>query len=211
MADAVPSTPLFRLPRRPTDGALARGASPAGAEAARHDRPPPAVICRGSFPAGMSLRAIPLDLSLLRQALSIEHEFGTASLLELGRVALFLERAFYAEGSLVRTPTGIAFTLVNPPLRIGAFRGARLLLDGAEVAPTGCRVRVEGAPTALPFSAIDREHPLLLSPGKALHLEADLPPPAPGRHVVRLELRSSAIPPLVWIEVHDEIRPGPPT
>ncbi len=155
----------------------------------------------------MSLRGIPLDLSLLRQAVTIDHEFGAASLLELARVARFLEHAFYERRSLVRTPYGIAFTLTNPPLRLGAFKALRLFVDGTLVPAERSRVRAAGA-EPVRFSDIDSAHPFRLTLGQSMRLEAELLPVGPGTHVLRLELQSAAIPPLVWIEIHDSVR-GP--
>jgi hypothetical protein len=156
----------------------------------------------------MGLRTIPIDFSLIRQAASIDHEFGASALLELARVGRFLERAFYDPGSLVRTPSGIAFDLANPPLRVGAFKWARLLVDGTAVPAEHCRVRPEGAEAAQRFADLSGERPLIWPTGRSARFEADLLP-RPRRPTLRLELRSVAIPPLVWIELADRVRPGP--
>src|ERR1700686_1814169 len=62
-----------------------------------------------------------LDVSLLRDGLSIGWQFGARSLEQLVRVAQFLEHCVYEPGTMSRTPDGVAFTLHNPPLRMGAF------------------------------------------------------------------------------------------
>jgi hypothetical protein len=156
----------------------------------------------------MGLREIALDFSLLRQGLSIEHEFGPAALAELVRVARFLEQAFYEPASLVRTERGVAFTLLNPPLRVGAFGTARLLFDGVPLPRERCSFLPSGLEVSRRFSEVDRARPLILSPGRSVRFEMELEPPKPGRHEVRLELKSIAIPPLVWIEIYDTVRPG---
>lgn len=155
----------------------------------------------------MSLRAIPLDLSLIRQALTIEHEFGTASLLELARVAQFLEHAFYVPSSLVRTPTGGAFRMANPPLRVGAFERVRLRVDGTLLPPERGRIGPDLALAPIPFHQIDRSHPMTWMPGESKRIEFDLSPFSEGRHELRLELQNIAVPPLVWIEISDGLHP----
>ncbi|MCI4357604.1 MAG: hypothetical protein L3J95_04460 [Thermoplasmata archaeon] len=156
----------------------------------------------------MGLREIALDFSLLRQGLSIEHEFGAAAFAELVRVGRFLEHAFYESGSLCRTERGVTFVLLNPPLRMGAFGSARLLFDGVPVAAERSSFEVEGGGHSRPFSEIDPLHPMVLAPGQRVRFFMELDPPGPGRHEVRLELKSVAIPPLVWIEIFDTVRAG---
>jgi hypothetical protein len=154
----------------------------------------------------MGLREIALDFSLLRQGLTIEHEFGPAALAELVRVGRFLEHAFYEAGSLRETDRGIVFALVNPPLRLGAFRALRLLVDGHPVPPERCAWSEEGNPVQRRFSEIDPLHPIVLAPGRPIRFEVEVDRPRPGRHVLRLEFQSVAIPPLVWIEIYDSVR-----
>jgi hypothetical protein len=154
----------------------------------------------------MGLRTIPIDLSLIRQAASIEHEFGPAALVELVRVARFLERAFYVPGSLARTASGIAFDLANPPLRTGAFKWARLLVDGTALPAEHCRVRSDRESTAQRFADLSETGPLVWPTGRPAYFEADGVRAGKGLHLVRLELRSVAIPPLVWIEFSDRVR-----
>jgi hypothetical protein len=62
-----------------------------------------------------------LDLSLLRQGIRIGWEFGIQSIAELARVGELVERSVYEPSSLATAPGGIRFTLLNPPLRMGAF------------------------------------------------------------------------------------------
>ncbi len=154
----------------------------------------------------MGLREIALDFSLLRQGLSIEHEFGPSALAELVRVGRFLEHAFYEAGSLRETEHGIEFGLVNPPLRMGAFRSVRLLVDGQPVAPGRCAWSEPESPVRRRFSEIDPLHPIVLVPGRPIRFGAEIDRPGPGRHVLRLEFQSVAIPPLVWIEIYDSVR-----
>lgn len=155
----------------------------------------------------MGLREIALDFSLLRQGLSIEHEFGAAALAELVRVGRFLEGAFYRPGSLVARGRDVSFVLLNPPLRVGAFRAARLLFDGTPVPASQCRFGPEGEEASRRFSELDDLHPMVLLPGRPVHFHMEIDPPPSGRHEVRLELSSLVIPPRVWIEIFDSVRP----
>ncbi|HEV2166032.1 MAG TPA: hypothetical protein VGS23_03500 [Thermoplasmata archaeon] len=155
----------------------------------------------------MGLREIALDFSLLRQGLSIEHEFGPAALEELARVGRFLEHAFYEPGSLVRTPTGVSFVLLNPPLRLGAFRSARLLFDKTPVPAERCAFDLEGGSGPRRFSELGPDRPLVHPPGRRMRYDLEIARPGRGRHEVRLELQSVAIPPLVWIEIFDSVHP----
>jgi len=147
------------------------------------------------------------DLSLAHEGLQVVLGFGVGSLHGLLGVAELLERSVYEPASLRRTPDGFEFTLLNPPLRMGAFRSARLLWNGVAVAPDRVAVRPGLAATWIPFSAIDAAHPVDLPVGERNVFRAH-PEPAPaGRQRVRLELHSVAIPPMVWFEFADEARP----
>ena len=145
-------------------------------------------------------------LSLVRQGIALEVGFGTRSLEALVDLAETVEQSVYAAGSLVRTETGLAFLLANPPLRVGAFRALRASVNAQVVAPDRLRFR-PGAGTAWRTAAtLGPERPLLLEPGRATELDlggVEVPPS--GRARVRLELESVAIPPLVWVEFDDEV------
>lgn len=157
----------------------------------------------------MSCRSVRLDLSLLRQAVDLERESGFASLEELARLGDFLEHAFYEHGSLRPVERGVEFRLLNPPLRMGAFRSARVAFDGRAVAPGDVFVEVEGAsPRAL--SEVDLARPLTIPSGRpsTFTLQLDAPPRRLVHHAVRLELASVAIPPIVWIEFTDRLHGG---
>jgi hypothetical protein len=145
-------------------------------------------------------------LSLLRQGFSVEKEFGTHSLESLLSVAEMVEESVYERGSLTRTSNGLSFRLNNPPLRTGAFSSLRLLVDGAPV--PGERARVRGGP-GLPWrdlTDISTERPLELRPGEVTEIAMGLSPPGGAKKLaVRLELQSTAIPPLVWFEFTDTL------
>lgn len=154
----------------------------------------------------MSDRRFGSWLSLLRQGLSIERVFGRHSLEALVSVAETIEESVYERGSLARTPNGFSFRLSNPPLRIGAFSSLRLIVDDAPV--TAERVRLRGG-RGLPWRStadISKEHPLALAPGDRIEfaVEDTLPEGAPELRI-RLELQSTAIPPLVWFEFRDDL------
>ena len=145
--------------------------------------------------------------SLLRQGLSVEREFGRHSLETLISVAETIEESVYERGSLMRTANGLTFCLNNPPLRIGAFSSLHLILNERPVPAE--RVRVRYGP-GLPWRAvteITRERPLELGPGARIELGVDGPLPDGVRELrIRLELQSTAIPPLVWFEFRDSLR-----
>jgi hypothetical protein len=149
-----------------------------------------------------------LDVSLLKDGLTIGWQFGTRSLEQLVRVAQFLEHCVYEPGTLSRTPDGVAFTLHNPPLRMGAFSAVRLYWDGSPVPSSGARVLLEGETEGRSLQEIDAARPLTFVSGRRTEFRMVVPPPAPGDHRVRLELQSLAVPPLVWFEFHDPVAGG---
>jgi hypothetical protein len=149
-----------------------------------------------------------LDVSLLRDGLTIGWQFGARSLEQLVRVAQFLEHCVYEPGTMRRTPDGVAFTLHNPPLRMGAFSGVRLFWDGQPVPATAARVILEGETEGRTLAEVDAARPLAFASGRLTEFRMDVPPPAPGDHRVRLELQSLAVPPLIWFEFHDPVRGG---
>jgi hypothetical protein len=145
-------------------------------------------------------------LSLLRQGLSVGVEFGAHSLEALLWVAETVEQSVYERGSLTRTPEGLRFWLNNPPLRVGAFSSLRVAIDGTHVPAE--RARVRGGP-GLPWrtlTEISGERPLELRPGERTEVAVEGVPSAGVRELtVRLELQSTAIPPLVWFEFTDAL------
>ncbi len=148
----------------------------------------------------MSDRRLGPWLSLVRQGVELELEFGTHSLEALVWIAETVEQSVYEPGSLLRTPRGIVFALANPPLRCGAFRGVRVAVDRVPVEPDRLRVRTEGTPWR-PASSISRGAPLALAPGIRTEFEVTADLPSTDRPLeVRLELDNVAIPPLVWFE-----------
>lgn len=148
------------------------------------------------------------DLSLLRQGLEVAIGFGVTSLEGLVSTAELLETSVYERGSLTRTPDGVRFTLLNPPLRMGAFDTVSLRWNGAPWAPASVRVRSAGPDAWRRLDEVDPDHPLTLPVGVRSVFELRGVPDAVGEQRVRLELHSVAIPPKVWFEFSDEVRPS---
>jgi hypothetical protein len=148
------------------------------------------------------------DLSVLRQGLTVGVEFGFGSLEELARIGWELERGIYPIGTLESAPEGVRFRLWNPPLRIGAFSSIHARWDGAPVDPMRSWVSTDRAPTPRTLDSVTRGAPLELGVGEGSVFVLGPPAgPSPGRHRVRIEWLSSAVPPTVWIEFEDEVRP----
>ncbi|MCI4364719.1 MAG: hypothetical protein L3K10_01450 [Thermoplasmata archaeon] len=149
-------------------------------------------------------------LRLTGEAIGLGVDFGTGSLEALLWVARTVEASVYVPDSLVRTPTGFAFALANPPLRVGAFSGLRLLVDGVAVAPEHVRFRRGVGDLWRASSALGPAAPLALQAGTRTEFEADrVLPERPAPVTVRLELHNVAIPPLVWLEIRESVREGP--
>jgi hypothetical protein len=151
-------------------------------------------------------------LSLLRQGLTLGVDYGTRSLSALLAVAETVEEAVYEPGSLRQVPGGVAFALENPPLRVGAFVGLRVLVDGVPIAPDAVRMR-KGVGTPWQSAAgVTVGSPFEWGPGERTEFEVPAPTVPAGRRVfVRIELRSLAIPPLVWCELREVPTPGDST
>jgi hypothetical protein len=151
------------------------------------------------------------DVGLLRESLSLIAEFGLRSTARLAYVADFLERSVYASKSLHAVPDGVGFTLLNPPLRVGAFSSVRVAWDGTFVPGERAFLRPEGHSIERPFSDISLSRPVELRPGQRVDFRLLDIPAGSGSHRVRLELSNIAVPPLVWFEFVDSIRgPDPP-
>ncbi|MGA7861165.1 MAG: hypothetical protein WCB19_04850 [Thermoplasmata archaeon] len=145
------------------------------------------------------------DVGLLREGLSLISEFGLRSTERLAFVADFLERSVYAPKSLRGAPGGVGFTLLNPPLRVGAFSCLRVAWDGAFLPPERAFVLTEGHATERPLADITLSRPIELRPGQRIEFRLTGIPADSGRHRVRLELQNIAVPPLVWFEFADTI------
>lgn len=152
--------------------------------------------------------------SLLRavgEAIRLEVAFGTQSLEALAWLAQTVESSVYVLGSLEQTPSGFRFALANPPLRIGAFSGLRVLVDGVPVDSDRTRVRSGPGRPWRNTSQLGPAEPLELQAGTPTELEVDWPlTGTPTPITVRLELQSVAIPPLVWLELRDTPRGAVP-
>ncbi len=157
--------------------------------------------------SAVSERRVGPLLSLLRQGLSLELGFGTHSLEALLWIAETVEEAVYHSGSLVRTPTGVAFRLRNPPLRVGAFHALRARLDGGDVPSDRLRFRHGEGEAWRTAASLSGDAPLVLLPGRPVEFAVDVAPaPASREPRIRLEFESVAIPPLVWLEFSDVLR-----
>ena len=155
--------------------------------------------------------ALRSDLALLQQGLELGWKYGLGSLEELARTAWELEHGIYRVGSLLRTPAGVRFDLRNPPLRIGAFRSVAVGWDGRAVPPDRGWVATDRAPALRPLSSVGPDRPLELEVGEGSRFEIALSEdPGRGPHAVRIEWRSVAVPPLIWLEFTDSVRAEPP-
>jgi hypothetical protein len=152
----------------------------------------------------MSDRRLGAILSLVRQSLQLDVEFGTRSLESLVRIAEIVEESVYVPGSLRATASGIRFSLGNAPLRLGAFRSVAVHLNGIPAAPTAVRFRSEQGEWRSAAS-VDRGRPIVLLPGQTTDFEVDASPPPTGELRVRLEFESVAIPPRVWFEFREPL------
>lgn len=143
-------------------------------------------------------------LSLLRQGLTLGVNYGTRTLGALLAVAETVEEAVYEPGSLRTVPGGLAFALDNPPLRVGAFVAVRILVGDVPVADDRARFR-KGAGTPWRTAAsVSDLLPFEWGPGERTEFQVDAATPVAGARVcVRIELRSAAIPPLVWCEIRE--------
>lgn len=148
-------------------------------------------------------------LSLVRQGLTLGVQFGTHSVEALLWVAETVEEGVYEAGSLRRTAEGISFALDNPPLRVGAFTSLRVRVGEAEV--TGDRIRIRPGPgTAWRTAAsVGPDAPFHLGPGDRSEFDLVGEFGSVRESVtVRIELRTPAVPPLVWFEFAEPIGEG---
>lgn len=157
----------------------------------------------------MRARAFLFDLELAREGMLIGWDYGRRPLVELARTAEYIERSVYRKGSLRREANRVIFELRNAPLRQGAFGRVRLFLDGAPVDPERATIHPRDAPAPRTLAEIRPEAPVVLRPGVEVRLEIGTGPVRTvGTEVtVRMELESVAIPPLVWLEFRDRLRP----
>jgi hypothetical protein len=155
----------------------------------------------------MRERGLAALVDLVREGLAIEIGFGSHSLEALLWVAETVEGSVYTPGSLVRTERGLAFSLSNPPLRMGAFHALRAFVGGAPVAASSVSVREGPGRPWRSAASLSEAEPLAIRPGQSTEIALEpWTDPGPGRLTVRLELESVAIPPLVWVEFADEVR-----
>jgi hypothetical protein len=148
-------------------------------------------------------------VSLVRQGIALEVGFGTRSLEAFLWVAEAIEEGVVAADSLTVSNGTLAFELTNPPLRVGAFRSVRATVDGRAVPPERLRFRPGAGHAWRSAPSVSLEGPLEMVPGRSTEFAIDgAGVPAGTRTTVRLELESVAIPPLVWVEFSEDVRPG---
>ena len=117
----------------------------------------------------------------------------------------------YVDGSFGRTTGGLAFRLDNPPLRVGAFEQLRVLVDGTPIPGSSVRIRTAPETDWRTADSVNRSSPWHLGPGDRTEFEiAGTFPPGNPMLTVRIELRTEAIPPLVWFEFHERLGDGSP-
>ncbi|MGI0071379.1 MAG: hypothetical protein ACRECT_04840 [Thermoplasmata archaeon] len=155
----------------------------------------------------MASRHVGGVLALLRQGLTLGIEYGTHSLEALIGVAETVEEGVYEPRSLRRTPHGLAFALDNPLLRVGAFTQLAIRVDGAEVRGGQVRLRPGAGAPWRTADSVGPDRPWALAPGDRTEVEVDGAFGEGARPVtVRMELRTPAIPPLVWFEFTESPR-----
>jgi hypothetical protein len=152
-------------------------------------------------------------LSLLRQGITVGVQFGTHSVEALLWVAETVEEGVYEAGSLARSADGVTFVLDNPLLRVGLFTSLKVLIDGTEVPGEHVRLRPGAGTSWRTAGSVGPESGYSFAPGDRTEFDvrggfgrANAP------ITVRLELRSPAIPPLVWFEFTESPTvPGAPS
>jgi hypothetical protein len=141
------------------------------------------------------------DLSVFRQGLYVGFEFGARALAHLTSVGELIQQNVYETGSLRLAGDRVEFVLRNPPLRMGAFSSLGVAFDSTPLAPDVVEVDPGTAGTWYPSA------PITIPVGQRTRIRLKVhPTPTVGAHHVRLELRSLAIPPLVWLEFVDVLR-----
>lgn len=159
----------------------------------------------------MSSRHAGALFALLRQGLTLGVDYGTHSLEALLAVAETVEENVYAIDSFRRTGEGIEFALDNPPLRVGAFGAIRLAVDGTFVPPERVRWRAGEGREWRTADSVGPATPLWWAPGDRTEFAVLGTFGVDGRpSTVRLELRSTAIPPLVWFEFTETLEEKAP-
>lgn len=154
--------------------------------------------------AGVAAHRFGSLVRLVGEAIRLEFEFGTHTLEALLWIAQTVNASVYVPGSLVRTSTGFRFALANPPLRIGGFSEVHLLVNGTTVPPDRVRVRLGPSHPWRTSSHLSSEEPLELQAGSSTEFDAEWPLVGHRAPItVRLEFQSVAIPPIVWLEIHE--------
>lgn len=150
-------------------------------------------------------------LSLVRQGLTVEVEYGTHSIEALLWVAETVEESVYEPRSLRRTPDGLAFALDNPLLRVGAFASIAVRVQGEPVPNDRVRFRAGAGTPWRTAASVGAEVPLDLAPGDRTEFEvAGTFGSGAEELTVRLELVAPALPPRVWFEFVESPAEGSP-
>jgi hypothetical protein len=154
----------------------------------------------------MRSSTLQLTTELAKEGVILGWHFGSRSIAGLVRIAEYIQRSVYLEGSLRRTASGFRFILLNPPLRLGAFTSVELLLDAVPIPGSDVSLRSESMASPRTASSVTRETPVHWLPGMPVEVSVRVAPaPGEGVHSIRLNLRNAAIPPRVWFEFRDRI------
>jgi len=146
-------------------------------------------------------------LSLARQAVSIGIDYGTHAIEALAWVAETVEESVYEAGSLVRSGPDLRFALDNPPLRVGAFRSVRVLVDRVPLPAERVELRAGPGTPWRSAASLTADAPLAFGPGERLEFRLVGGAPSTAEPlVIRLEFETSAIPPTVWLVIRDRPR-----
>jgi hypothetical protein len=143
-------------------------------------------------------------VELVRQGITLGFDYGPHSLETLAAIGEMVETSVYEPGSLRRTRDGLEFAFDNPPLRVGAFAEVRVVVDGVAIPAERIRVRAGEGTDWRSAATISARSTYDLGPGDRTEFRiVGAAPAGRGPVRVRVELRTLAIPPLVWCEVRD--------
>ena len=148
----------------------------------------------------LNRETLQLPVELLSDGLTLTWDFGLASLTELARTATLAGLNVLESGSVKSEPDGVVFTLLNPPLRIGASKSLRVFWDRAPVPAERVRVEVRGDPPGVRLSEVSATRPLTIPVGHRTDFHLQVPAHEEGKHRLRLELDPLAIPPMLYWE-----------
>lgn len=151
------------------------------------------------------------DLGLVRQGLRLALDYGVRPLEEMVRVAELIESSVYEHGSMTTDGRNVRFRLLNPPLRMGAFSSIALRWDGAAIPPSDATIASADSQSPRRFESISQAEPATIPIGRRTAIAFETDRREIAVHRVRLELKSVAIPPMVWLEFADRLATSNPS